>query len=95
MLHYLHTLLIYEANGFLVLTYVFWEHLAGILVLVSFGFFTARAPARQWVWTVGAGTLALLAAFLAPTPAPFLLAHPPLSARPDEIITAVRTREKR
>ncbi len=71
---FLQTLAIYLANGFLVLTYVFWEHLAGILVLASFGFFTARAPAGQRAWTVGAGTLALLAAFLAPTPAPFLLA---------------------
>lgn len=70
----LHTLLLYLANGFLVLTYVLWEHLAGILVLASFGFFALRAPAGQRAWTVGAGTLALLAAFLAPTPAPFLLA---------------------
>jgi len=70
----IHTLLLYLANGFLVLTYVLWEHLAGILVLASFGFFAARAPAGQRAWTVGAGTLALLAAFLAPTPAPFLLA---------------------
>ena len=156
---FIQALAIYLANGFLAPTYVFWEHLAGILVLASFSFFTARAPAGHRAWTVGAGTLALLAAFLAPTPAPFLLAalahlgyqaylagvdaaawaqaiggqgeasaalaqgrafvetlatwglwlilplgyfsllaqvllaHPPLSAKPDEIITAVRTRE--
>jgi hypothetical protein len=74
MPHFLHTLLLYELNGFLVLMYVFWEHLSGILVLGSFSFFILRASAGQRAWTVGAGALALLAAFLAPTPAPFLLA---------------------
>ena len=73
MSHFLHTLLLYELNGFLALMYVFWEHLAGILVLASFAFFVLRAPAGQRAWTVGAGALALLAAFLAPAPAPFLL----------------------
>ena len=70
----LHTLALYLANGFLALSYALWEHLAGILVLGGFGFFSLRAPAGQRAWTVAAGALALLAAFLAPTPAPFLLA---------------------
>ena len=70
MPHFLHTLPLYELNGFLALMYVFWEHLAGILVLGSFSFFILRAPAGQRVWTVGAGALALLAAFLTPAPAP-------------------------
>ena len=70
----LHTLAIYEANGFLVLTYVLWEHLAGIMVLGGFLFFAWRSPSGQRVWTIGAGALAVLAAFLTPTPAPIILA---------------------
>ena len=70
----LHTLALYEANGFLVLMYVFWEHVAGILVLASFGYFAWRAPAGQRSWTLSAGVLALLAAFFTASPAPFLLA---------------------
>ena len=52
MPHFLHTLLLYELNGFLALTYVLWEHLAGILVLASFSFFVLHAPAGQRAWTV-------------------------------------------
>ena len=71
---FLHTIPLYIANGFLVLIYVLWEHLAGIAVLASFGFFTARAPAGQRTWMLVAGVLALLAAFFTASPAPFLLA---------------------
>jgi len=72
--NFLHILVLYEANGFLVLTYVLWEHLASVLVLMNFVFFAIRAPAGQRAWTLGGGVLALLAAFFTASPAPFLLA---------------------
>ncbi len=53
MAQFLRTLLIYETNGFVALTYVLWEHLAGILVLGSFAFFILRAHAGQRAWIVG------------------------------------------
>ena len=74
MIETLQHLLIYEANGFLVLSYVLWEHLAGIAVLACFGLLMARASAGQRAWTLTAGVLALLAAFCTDSPAPFLLA---------------------
>ncbi len=70
----LHILALYEANGLLALTYVLWEHLASVLVLTNFVFFTIRAPVGQRAWTLGGGVLALLAAFFTASPAPFLLA---------------------
>lgn len=70
----LHTLALYEANGFLVLSYVIWEHKAALLTLGAFLFLLRDAPPGQRTWMAGAATLALVAAFLAPAPAPFLLA---------------------
>ena len=70
----LHTLAIYEANGFLVLTYVIWEHAAALLTLGAFLYLIWGAPAGQRAWMIGAAALALIVAFLAPAPAPFLLA---------------------
>ena len=55
--NFLHILVLYEANGFLVLTYVLWEHLASVLVLMNFVFFAIRAPAGQRAWTLGGGVL--------------------------------------
>jgi hypothetical protein len=70
----LHTLTIYEANGFLVLAYVIWEHLTALLTLGAFLYLVWPAPAGQQAWMIGATALALVVTFLAPAPAPFLLA---------------------
>ena len=70
----LHTLAVYEANGFLVLSYVTWEHLAALVTLAAWTVLLWRAPQGQRTWLAGADLLCLLAAFLAPSPAPFLLA---------------------
>ena len=72
--HILHNLAIYEANGFLVLTYVIWEHMAALLTFSAFVYLIWHAPAGQQVWMTGAAALALVVTFLAPAPAPFLLA---------------------
>ncbi len=77
----------WELNGLLALLYTAWEHLAA---LVTAGAFAAllwgtppgrrvASPAReaftgQRPWVLGIGVLALLAALLAPAPAPALLA---------------------
>ena len=70
----IHTLAVYEANGFLVLTYVAWEHLAAFLTLAAWTVLLWRAPIGQRAWLAGADLLCMLAAFLAPSPSPFLLA---------------------
>lgn len=70
----LHTLAIYEANGFLVLSYVIWEHMAALLTLGAFLYLIWQAPSGQQTWMIGAAVLALIVAFFAPAPAPFLLA---------------------
>lgn len=70
----LHALALYEANGFLVLSYVIWEHKAALLTLGAFFFLLREAPPGQRIWITGTAALALVAAFLAPAPAPFLLA---------------------
>ena len=70
----LRTLAVYEANGFLVLTYVVWEHLPGLLTLAGWLFLLWRVLAGQRAWLAGSAALCLLAAFLTPPPAPFLLA---------------------
>ena len=83
----LRTVATWELNGLLALLYTAWEHFAA---LVTAGAFAAmlwwtppgrrsNRPGReaftgQRPWVLGIGVLALLAALLAPAPAPVLLA---------------------
>ena len=68
----LHTFAIYEANGFLVLSYVIWEQMAAILTAAAFLYLLKDAPQGQRLWIGGAAMLAIAAAFLTSAPAPML-----------------------
>ncbi|MCO6451213.1 MAG: hypothetical protein J5I90_10550 [Caldilineales bacterium] len=74
LIDFLRTLAIYEANGFLVCTYVLWEEMAAVVVAASFLYLVWQAPPGQRAWTVAAAVVAMLAAFFTPAPAPVLLA---------------------
>lgn len=71
---YIQLVLTYPANGLLVLVYMAWSHMEGLVAGAAFGHLLWRAPEAQRVWIAGASGLVLLAAFLAPPPVPFLLA---------------------
>ena len=73
-LHHVQTLLLYTANGGLVLLYVAWAHLAGGIVAAACAGLTLGAPGEQRLWIGGIGVLAVIAALVAPPPAPFVLA---------------------
>ncbi|MGB5051303.1 MAG: hypothetical protein WBO46_20315, partial [Caldilineaceae bacterium] len=67
-------LLLYTANGTLATLYLAWEHATALVTLACFLWFLKGAPEGQRGWMVGAGGLAVIAAFFAPAPVPVLLA---------------------
>lgn len=74
LLHNVQTLLLYTANGGLVLLYVAWAHIAGGIVAAACVGLALHAPGEQRLWMGGMGVLAVIAALVTPPPAPFLLA---------------------
>ena len=66
-------LLIYEANGFLALTYVLWEHGAAIVTAGAMSYLILGAPAAQRTWITATAILAVLATLFAPPPVPLIL----------------------
>ena len=72
--HALHAFVVYEANGFLVTAYTFWEHLAAVLTLASVLYLLREAPKEQRPWIAGIGLLSFRAALLGSAPAPAITA---------------------
>ena len=66
--------LIYEANGFLALIYVLWEHITAILTAAAMSYLILGAPHAQRTWLITTAILAVLATFLAPAPVPLIMA---------------------
>lgn len=66
-------LLVWTANGFLIILFFLVDHLASLGLLVSCGFFVVTTPLEQRSWAIGAGVLALAASMFAPAPVPFLM----------------------
>ena len=64
----------YEANGFLVVSYTLWEHLAAIATLGAALYLLREAPDEQRPWIAGVGVLSFLAALLGSAPAPAITA---------------------
>jgi hypothetical protein len=60
-------------NGFLVICFVLVDHLATLLLLPAAAAFVFVIPATQRGWAIGAGTLAIAASLLAPSPVPLFL----------------------
>jgi len=73
-LQHVQTILIYIANGGLLLLYVAWAQIAAVITTAACVALGWRAPESQRLWIGGIGVLAALAALAAPPPAPFLLA---------------------
>ncbi len=71
---YVRLLLIHFANGSLVLAYTAWEQGPALLTGGGFVLLLRGAPSAQRIGVLAGGSVALLAAFLAPPPAPVLLA---------------------
>ena len=67
-------LFIYEANGFLALVYVLWEHVTAILASGAMGYLILGAPPAQRVWMTATAIMAVLATLLAPPPVPLIMA---------------------
>ncbi len=74
LISHVHTVLTYTANGGLALLYTAGERAPALTILAAFLGFLRGAPPPQRAWMASAGALALLAGFLAPPPAPVLLA---------------------
>lgn len=73
-IEYVQTLLLYITNGGLLLLYVAWAQIAGVITTGACVALVQRAPTDQRPWIGGIGALAALAALTVPPPAPFLLA---------------------
>jgi hypothetical protein len=73
LVHLVRTLLIYAANGLLLLAYVAWEHVSLLLTAGACLWLLNRAPAIQRPWIAGVSALTAMAAVWAPAPVPFLL----------------------
>lgn len=71
---FVQNLFLYTANGALASLYLAWEHGTALATLACFLWFLKCAPEGQRGWFVGAGGLAVTAAFFAPAPVPMLLA---------------------
>jgi len=67
------TILIWTANGFLVMLFFLADHLASLGLLLSCGYFAYTSPPEQRTWAAGVGVLALAASMFAPSPIPFML----------------------
>lgn len=70
----LRTLFIWELNAWLVLLYVAWEHLTGLIVFAVTLALTVESPIHQRHFLTAISLLATLAALLTPAPAPAILA---------------------
>lgn len=69
-----HTLAIYELNGLLVLLYVLWENVAGLLAAGACVVLLVKAPEGQRLWVLAVTLVVIVTAFVAPAPIPVLLA---------------------
>lgn len=72
--HTLKTAAIYELNGLLVLLYVLWENVAGLLTAGACVMLLIKAPEGQRIWILAVTLLVIVTAFVAPAPVPVLLA---------------------
>jgi len=72
--HVLSLFLIYEANGFLALVYVLWEHISTILATASMAFLILGGPAAQRTWITVTAILVVLATLFSPPPVPLIMA---------------------
>ncbi|MEM7134301.1 MAG: hypothetical protein AAF702_48975 [Chloroflexota bacterium] len=69
-----HTLIVYELNGLLVLLYVLWANVAGLLTAGACTILLLDTPADQRLWILVVTLVVILAAFVAPAPVPVLVA---------------------
>jgi hypothetical protein len=73
----LRTFALWEINALLALVYVAWEHVAALVTIGAMTVLLRGVPATlasQRPWILAVGMVALLAALLAPAPAPFVMA---------------------
>ena len=77
--HVLRLFLVYEANGFLALIYVLWEHAAAIVTAGGMGYLIFTAPEVQRLWITATAVMAVLTALFTPPPVPLLMAVMALS----------------
>ena len=73
-LHTVQVILLYTANGGLILFYVAWAQIAAIITTAACAALAGRAPVEQRLWVGSIGTVAVVAALVATPPTPFLLA---------------------
>ncbi len=72
--HVLRLFLVYEANGFLALLYVLWEHITAIITAGAMSYLILGAPTAQRTWITATAVLAVLATLFAPPPVPLIMA---------------------
>jgi hypothetical protein len=70
---FLINILTWIINGFLVIVFFLVDHLVTVLLLPAAAAFVMVTPAAQRGWAIGAGTLAVAASLISPTPVPIFL----------------------